>query len=114
MRSTQTLVEIYNSYFYRTLSKYFFRALHEQLDDDNDGTIEPSETGDFIREDLQYRGSNDKQQQQMRQKKFHGQVNTTANKACSMGRAKGAAAPSASLKGEKNRFGANLKNSLFC
>ena len=51
-----------------------FRALHEQLDDDNDGTIEPSETGDFIREDLHYRGSNDKQQQQMRQKRFHGQV----------------------------------------
>ena len=74
-------------YFYQALSKYFFRALHEQLDDDNDGTIEPSETGDFIREDLQYRGSNDKQQQQMRQKKFHGQVNTTANKTCSMGRA---------------------------
>jgi hypothetical protein len=48
--------------------------LHEQLDDDNDGTIEPSETGDFIREDLQYRGNNDKHQQQMRQKTFHGQV----------------------------------------
>ena len=29
------------------------RALHEQLDDDNDGTIEPSETGDFIKGDLQ-------------------------------------------------------------
>jgi hypothetical protein len=28
------------------------RQLHEQLDDDNDGTIEPSETGDFIRADL--------------------------------------------------------------
>ncbi len=57
------------------VSKFFiYRALHEQLDDDNDGTIEPSETGDFIREDLHYRGSNDKQQQQMRQKRFHGQV----------------------------------------
>ena len=51
-----------------------FRALHQQLDDDNDGTIEPSETGDFIREDLQYRGSQDKHQQQIRQKRFHGQV----------------------------------------
>ena len=29
------------------------RALHQQLDDDNDGTIEPSETGDFIKADLQ-------------------------------------------------------------
>ena len=28
------------------------RALHMQLDDDNDGSIEPSETGDFIRGDL--------------------------------------------------------------
>ena len=28
------------------------RALHRQLDDDNDGSIEPSETGDFIRGDL--------------------------------------------------------------
>lgn len=30
------------------------RALHQQLDDDNDGTIEPSETGDFIKADLRY------------------------------------------------------------
>ena len=29
------------------------KALHAQLDDDNDGTIEPSETGDFIKADLQ-------------------------------------------------------------
>ena len=29
------------------------KALHQQLDDDNDGTIEPSETGDFIKADLQ-------------------------------------------------------------
>ena len=29
------------------------RNLHQQLDDDNDGTIEPSETGDFIKADLQ-------------------------------------------------------------
>ena len=28
------------------------RALHRQLDDDKDGSIEPSETGDFIRGDL--------------------------------------------------------------
>ena len=28
------------------------KALHQQLDDDNDGTIEPSETGDFIKVDL--------------------------------------------------------------
>lgn len=45
------------------------RALHEQLDDDNDGTIEPSETGDFIRADLNPGGN--KQQQQLRQKSFH-------------------------------------------
>jgi len=32
------------------------RSLHQQLDDDNDGTIEPSETGDFIKADLQYDG----------------------------------------------------------
>ena len=31
------------------------RSLHQQLDDDNDGTIEPSETGDFIKADLQVR-----------------------------------------------------------
>jgi len=29
-------------------------SLHQQLDDDNDGTIEPSETGDFIKADLQH------------------------------------------------------------
>ena len=28
------------------------RVLHKQLDDDNDGTIEPAETCDFIRADL--------------------------------------------------------------
>ena len=28
------------------------RNLHQQLDDDKDGTIEPSETGDFIKADL--------------------------------------------------------------
>jgi len=44
------------------------RAIHEQLDDDNDGTIEPSETGDFIRVDL-HPGNRD--QQQLRQKNFH-------------------------------------------
>ena len=44
------------------------RALHEQLDDDNDGTIEPSETGDFIRVDLH---PGNRHQQQERQKKFH-------------------------------------------
>ena len=41
------------------------RSLHAQLDDDNDGTIEPSETGDFIRDDLQY-GSD-----RRREKSFH-------------------------------------------
>merc|ERR1719234_338080 len=30
------------------------RSIHQQLDDDNDGTIEPSETGDFIKADLQH------------------------------------------------------------
>jgi len=30
------------------------RELHMQLDDDKDGSIEPSETGDFIRADLKY------------------------------------------------------------
>ena len=44
------------------------RAIHEQLDDDNDGTIEPSETGDFIRVDLD---PGNRQQQQLRQKRFH-------------------------------------------
>ena len=44
------------------------RAIHEQLDDDNDGTIEPSETGDFIRVDLH---PGNKAQQQLRQKNFH-------------------------------------------
>ena len=29
------------------------RSLHQQLDDDKDGSIEPSETGDFIKVDLQ-------------------------------------------------------------
>ena len=33
------------------------RQLHEQLDDDNDGTIEPSETGDFIKDDLNLLGN---------------------------------------------------------
>lgn len=37
------------------------RSLHQQLDDDKDGTIEPSETGDFIRGDLQY-GSDKRRQ----------------------------------------------------
>ena len=37
-----------------------------QLDDDKDGSIEPSETGDFIRGDLGSKTSSD------RQKKFHG------------------------------------------
>jgi len=41
------------------------RALHQQLDDDNDGTIEPSETGDFIKADLQYDGDG------RREKLFH-------------------------------------------
>ena len=41
------------------------RELHMQLDDDKDGSIEPSETGDFIRADLK---SSDSSQ---RQKKFH-------------------------------------------
>ena len=44
------------------------RAIHEQLDDDHDGTIEPSETGDFIRVDLH---PESKHQQQLRQKNFH-------------------------------------------
>lgn len=34
------------------------RNLHQQLDDDNDGTIEPSETGDFIKADLQVHNLN--------------------------------------------------------
>jgi len=42
------------------------RELHMQLDDDKDGSIEPSETGDFIRADLgKSSGGSD------RQKKFH-------------------------------------------
>lgn len=41
------------------------KALHQQLDDDNDGTIEPSETGDFIKADLQYDGDG------RREKLFH-------------------------------------------
>lgn len=41
------------------------RALHQQLDDDHDGTIEPSETGDFIKDDLQHDGD------VRRQKLFH-------------------------------------------
>ena len=32
------------------------RELHSQLDDDKDGSIEPSETGDFIRADLKASG----------------------------------------------------------
>ena len=32
------------------------RTLHQQLDDDNDGTIEPSETKDFVRTDLHFAG----------------------------------------------------------
>ena len=49
---------------------YSIRVLHEQLDNDNkDGTIEPSETGDFIRVDLQ--GVSNHRQQQERQKSFH-------------------------------------------
>ena len=46
------------------------RQLHEQLDDDNDGTIEPSETGDFIKDDLNLLdyGSGDKKD---RAKSFH-------------------------------------------
>ena len=28
------------------------KLLHHQLDDDHDGTIEPQETGDFIKADL--------------------------------------------------------------
>ena len=32
------------------------RALHQQLDDDHDGTIKPSETGDFIKADLKVSG----------------------------------------------------------
>lgn len=35
------------------------RALHQQLDDDHDGTIEPSETKDFVRVDLQLGSSPD-------------------------------------------------------
>ena len=34
------------------------RNLHQQLDDDNDGTIEPSETVDFIKADLQVSHAN--------------------------------------------------------
>ncbi len=41
------------------------RDLHRQLDDDNDGAIEPSETGDFIRADLHYSGD------RRRQRAFH-------------------------------------------
>jgi len=43
------------------------RALHRQLDDDNDGSIEPSETGDFIRGDLK----KDVHGADRRQIKFH-------------------------------------------
>lgn len=41
------------------------RALHQQLDDDQDGTIEPSETGDFIKGDLKFDGDG------RREKIFH-------------------------------------------
>lgn len=41
------------------------RALHQQLDDDQDGTIEPSETGDFIKGDLKFEGDG------RREKLFH-------------------------------------------
>lgn len=41
------------------------RALHQQLDDDKDGTIEPSETGDFIKADLKFEGDG------RREKLFH-------------------------------------------
>ena len=50
------------------------RAIHEQLDDDNDGTIEPSETGDFIRVDLHpgnRQQQQDRQQQQQQQPQQH-------------------------------------------
>jgi hypothetical protein len=33
------------------------KALHHQLDDDHDGTIEPQETGDFIKADLKHDGT---------------------------------------------------------
>jgi len=41
------------------------KALHQQLDDDQDGTIEPSETGDFIKADLKFEGD------RRREKLFH-------------------------------------------
>lgn len=41
------------------------KALHQQLDDDQDGTIEPSETGDFIKADLKFEGD------RRREKVFH-------------------------------------------
>jgi len=41
------------------------KALHHQLDDDHDGTIEPQETGDFIKADLKHDGDG------RRQKLFH-------------------------------------------
>ena len=44
------------------------RDLHRQLDDDNDGAIEPSETGDFIRADLRYGSGPDGQS---RETSFH-------------------------------------------
>jgi stromal interaction molecule 1 len=34
------------------------KLLHQQLDDDKDGTIEPFETGDFIKADLKFDGDN--------------------------------------------------------
>ncbi len=44
------------------------RDLHRQLDGDNDGTIEPSETGEFVRGDL-FRGGD-----QRRGNRFHDKV----------------------------------------
>jgi len=41
------------------------KLLHSQLDDDNDGTIEPAETGDFIKADLKFDGD------RRREKIFH-------------------------------------------
>ena len=57
---TQEYVQEYEQLLERTEDKDSLdaiRQLHEQLDDDNDGTIEPSETGDFVREDLNLLGN---------------------------------------------------------
>ncbi len=56
---SEKLRQEYESLYERTDDKVALEAirdLHKQLDEDNDGTIEPSETGEFMRGEL-YQGS---------------------------------------------------------